>query len=87
MGQRPEVRVWRIEKFLVKAWPKELYGKFHKGDSYIVLYWEKSVGDGARRTAPGAFIVATCSQDLSKFYCKLKVNPFSFSFLPSTAHQ
>ena len=35
MGQAPEVRVWRIEKFQVKHWPKEQYGEFFKGDSYI----------------------------------------------------
>jgi gelsolin len=39
MGQKaPEVRVWRIEKFQVKAWPKDRYGQFHMGDSYIILY-------------------------------------------------
>ena len=37
MGKKVETRVWRIEKFQVKAWPQELYGHFHKGDSYIVL--------------------------------------------------
>jgi len=36
-GQKPGIIVWRIEKFKVKAWPKEQYGQFHKGDSYIVL--------------------------------------------------
>ena len=35
MGQTPEVRVWRIEKFQVKDWPKEKYGEFFRGDSYI----------------------------------------------------
>jgi len=29
--------VWRIEKFKVVPWPKEQYGKFYDGDSYIVL--------------------------------------------------
>mmetsp|Transcript_23815 Transcript_23815/g.36201 ORF Transcript_23815/g.36201 Transcript_23815/m.36201 type:complete len:375 (-) Transcript_23815:117-1241(-) len=39
MGEAaPETRVWRIEKFEVKAWPKEQYGQFHKGDSYVVLH-------------------------------------------------
>ncbi len=37
IGQKPELRVWRIEKFQVKPWPKDHYGTFHKGDSYIVL--------------------------------------------------
>lgn len=31
------LRVWRIEKFHVVAWPTHLYGHFHAGDSYIVL--------------------------------------------------
>lgn len=31
------LRVWRIEKFQVVAWPKEKYGTFHIGDSYIVM--------------------------------------------------
>jgi len=29
--------VWRIEKFLVKAWDRSKYGKFYDGDSYIIL--------------------------------------------------
>jgi hypothetical protein len=29
--------VWRIENFHVVTWPKEQYGSFHTGDSYIVL--------------------------------------------------
>jgi len=36
-GKVPGIEVWRIEKFQVKAWPKEHYGKFYDGDSYIVL--------------------------------------------------
>lgn len=36
-GQKAGLEVWRIEDFQVKAWPAEAYGKFHKGDSYIVL--------------------------------------------------
>jgi hypothetical protein len=47
MGEQVEVRVWRIEKFQVKAWPKEKYGKFHKGDSYIVMKtYKKGESDG-----------------------------------------
>ncbi len=33
--------VWRIEKFAVKKWPKEKFGQFHTGDSYIVLHTYK----------------------------------------------
>jgi len=30
--------IWRIEKFKVVPWPKEEYGNFFSGDSYIVLH-------------------------------------------------
>jgi len=41
-GKRPGLQIWRIEKFKVVAWPKEEYGKFFDGDSYIVLNtWKK----------------------------------------------
>ncbi|KAG8964792.1 hypothetical protein FRC00_001139 [Tulasnella sp. 408] len=29
--------VWRVEKFAIKPWPKQRYGEFFSGDSYIVL--------------------------------------------------
>eukprot|EP01084_Bolivina_argentea_P218447 370713_1 len=34
-----EVGLWifRIEAFKVVPWPKEKYGQFHEGDSYILL--------------------------------------------------
>lgn len=31
------IDVWRVEKFAVKKWPKERFGQFHTGDSYILL--------------------------------------------------
>jgi len=36
-GKKEGVDVWRIEKFQVKPVPKDHYGKFFDGDSYIVL--------------------------------------------------
>ncbi|XP_033108210.1 gelsolin-like protein 1 [Anneissia japonica] len=36
-GQKVGLQVWRIVKFKVKHWPKEEYGKFYNGDSYILL--------------------------------------------------
>ncbi|RKO89939.1 hypothetical protein BDK51DRAFT_36402 [Blyttiomyces helicus] len=42
VGKKVELRVWRIENFAVKAWPKASYGTFFSGDSYIVLNtWQK----------------------------------------------
>eukprot|EP00731_Ephydatia_muelleri_P023680 Em0015g1263a len=36
-GERVGIQIWRIVKFQVVAWPKEEYGKFYNGDSYIIL--------------------------------------------------
>lgn len=44
VGQTAGLRIWRIEEFQVVPWPKEQYGQFYDGDSYIVLYSYK-VGD------------------------------------------
>lgn len=44
IGETAGLRVWRIEDFQVVPWPKEKYGQFYDGDSYIVLHSYK-VGD------------------------------------------
>ena len=36
-GQEVGLQIWRIVKFEVKPWPKEDYGSFFSGDSYIIL--------------------------------------------------
>lgn len=36
-GQEVGLKIWRIEQFEVKDWPKEDYGDFFEGDSYILL--------------------------------------------------
>lgn len=38
IGTEPGLNVWRIENFHVVPWPKELYGQFYDGDSFIVLH-------------------------------------------------
>lgn len=42
-GKAIGLQIWRIEKFNVKSVPRETYGTFYSGDSYIVLntYKEK----------------------------------------------
>ncbi|CAG8729000.1 14575_t:CDS:10, partial [Acaulospora morrowiae] len=45
VGKEAGLWVWRIEKFEVKPWPKEKYGKFYSGDSYIVLHSYKKNKD------------------------------------------
>ena len=36
-GESVGLQIWRIEKFKVVHWPKEDYGSFYNGDSYIIL--------------------------------------------------
>jgi len=36
-GQEVGLQIWRIVKFKVTNWPKEDYGEFFNGDSYIIL--------------------------------------------------
>jgi len=36
-GKSVGMQIWRIEKFQVVAWPKDQYGSFYAGDSYICL--------------------------------------------------
>jgi len=38
VADAPGLYIWRIEDFQVVAWPKNQYGDFHEGDSYIVLH-------------------------------------------------
>jgi len=40
-GKAPGLQIWRIEKFEIKEWPKNQYGHFFDGDSYIVLHTYK----------------------------------------------
>lgn len=37
-GEENGLQIWRIEKLNVKPWPKEKYGQFFDGDSFIILY-------------------------------------------------
>ncbi|KAF1994733.1 gelsolin [Amniculicola lignicola CBS 123094] len=41
IGSDSGLYVWRIEDFEVIPWPKDKYGQFHEGDSYIILVSEK----------------------------------------------
>jgi len=45
-GKAEGCEIWRIEDFGVKRWPKEMYGKFYSGDSYIILHTYKPDPEG-----------------------------------------
>jgi len=40
-GKAAGIEIWRVEQFKIVAWPKDKYGKFYDGDSYIVLHTMK----------------------------------------------
>lgn len=53
--KEPCLMIWRIEnvpgKFGVAAWPKDRYGSFYQGDSYIVLSVTQDEGSALEYTA------------------------------------
>jgi len=44
-GKEPGVQIWRIEQFKIVPVPKNQYGTFYSGDSYILLYTYKGPKD------------------------------------------
>jgi gelsolin len=48
VGQEVGIQIWRIEKFKVVPWPKDKYGTFFTGDSYIVLRTYKAKPDAEK---------------------------------------
>ena len=40
-GKGVGIEIWRVESFNVVKWPKEQYGEFYEGDSYIILHTYK----------------------------------------------
>jgi gelsolin len=55
IGRQPGLYVWRIERFEVVPWPKDKYGKFHEGDSYIVLHSFKIGKEGNEKLGHDIF--------------------------------
>ena len=33
-----DLEIWRVENFELEPWPKERYGEFYSGDSFVMLY-------------------------------------------------
>lgn len=65
VGRQPGLFVWRIENFEVVPWPRQKYGSFHEGDSYIVLHSEEIKDDSSAPLIHDVFfwIGRTSTQD------------------------
>lgn len=68
VGVAAGLYIWRIEDFEVVPWPKEKYGQFYDGDSYIVLHTYKvggKTGEAAEHLGHDVFfwLGAHTSQD------------------------
>jgi len=62
-GAEVGVLIWRIEQFQVVAIPKESYGNFHEGDSYIVLVTTKDPDTGTFNHHIHFWLGETTTQD------------------------
>jgi len=58
-GKKIGIEIWRIEKFKVVPWPKEEYGRFYSGDSYIVLRTYKQTPDAEKFSFDVHFWIGT----------------------------
>mmetsp|Transcript_14173 Transcript_14173/g.30309 ORF Transcript_14173/g.30309 Transcript_14173/m.30309 type:complete len:377 (-) Transcript_14173:168-1298(-) len=63
VGKEVGVRVWRVEKFEIKAWPEQEYGNFFDGDAYIVLKTYKDKATDSLKWDIHFWLGADCSQD------------------------
>jgi gelsolin len=62
IGQQCGIQIWRIEKFQVKHWPKDRYGEFYSGDSYIILHTKEN-DEGKKEYDVFFWLGAETSQD------------------------
>jgi len=62
IGKENGLQIWRIEKFKVKHWPKDRYGEFYSGDSYIILHTKEN-DEGKKEYDVFFWLGAETSQD------------------------
>ncbi|XP_071808772.1 gelsolin-like protein 2 [Asterias amurensis] len=62
-GEKVGLQIWRIVKFKVTHWPKEDYGSFYDGDSYIILNTYKEPENDQLLYDVHFWIGASSSQD------------------------
>ncbi|KAK9889979.1 hypothetical protein WA026_008790 [Henosepilachna vigintioctopunctata] len=61
-GQEPGIEIWRVEDFKPVPYPKEQYGKFYEGDSYLILS-TKILKSGAKEWDLHFWLGSKTSQD------------------------
>mmetsp|Transcript_17421 Transcript_17421/g.54765 ORF Transcript_17421/g.54765 Transcript_17421/m.54765 type:complete len:248 (+) Transcript_17421:74-817(+) len=62
-GQEAGIKIWRIEHFTVQDVDPATYGKFHKGDSYIVLHTVEDPDSGKLKHTIHFFLGSETSID------------------------
>jgi gelsolin len=55
IGSQPGLYIWRIEDFQIVPWPRERFGQFYNGDSYIVLHSYEIGAGGHKKLAHDLF--------------------------------
>ncbi|KAI1332231.1 hypothetical protein F5Y16DRAFT_172336 [Xylariaceae sp. FL0255] len=63
VGNTPGLHIWRIEDFAVVALPRDSYGDFHEGDSYIILHSYQPSADAPLAHDIFFWLGRTTSQD------------------------
>ncbi|XP_052780665.1 gelsolin-like protein 2 [Mya arenaria] len=62
-GKSVGIQIWRVVSFKITDWPKEDYGKFYNGDSYIILNTYKEEGEDELQYDVHFWIGAESTQD------------------------
>lgn len=80
-GKSPGLQVWRVEKMDLKPVPREFYGEFYTGDSYILLYTTSTPSYNVHTWIGMGFTFLDGTSNQSLAYDRMKFPPFVFPSL------